>query len=181
MELAEDAALEHGCIAAFTTVRDFEACHAALLWRDSTPTKEPAADVAAADDGHESDDGGLSAEYLQERPALAAAAFALGDQLQLAEEVPADALLLLDLVMAAGTEHVPALGSLMVAGALRVRSASACLCLLSVHGMWQQQWGVGKKGRRRGRWSCAVVLAGGGGRGGAEGGGGGGVVRMGFY
>lgn len=97
-ELAEDALLEGSCR------RAFEAAQACQLAQPPTA---------------------LDAMYLAERPALVSRGMSLAAELQLPDEVAFDAVLLMDRVMSTGAEHNPALGSLVVAAALRVRRVEA--------------------------------------------------------
>lgn len=94
-ELADDAKLEDSCQRAYHTVLEFELAQAL----------QPSS---------------MSPEYLAEREALISAAFKLAQQLELAEEVVFDAVLLMDRVMSTGTAHDSNIGVLFVAAALRL-------------------------------------------------------------
>lgn len=94
-DLAEDSKLDDSCQRAYNTVVDFEM--AQLL--------QPAS---------------MSCEYLAERESCIDAAFKLAEQLELADEVVFDAVLLMDRVMSTGAQHDSSLSMLFVAAALRV-------------------------------------------------------------
>lgn len=94
-ELADDSKLQDSCQRAFRTVLEFELAQVV----------QPQAMVDA---------------YVAEREGLVQAAFQLAAQLDLAEEVVFDAVLLMDRVMSTGTAHDSNLGSLFVAASLRV-------------------------------------------------------------
>lgn len=95
-ELSEDAKLEDSCRRAYNTVLEFELAQAV----------------------HPQN---MVAEYVAEREGLIHTAFQLAQQLDLAEEVVFDAVLLMDRVMSTGTAHDSNLGSLFVAASLQVR------------------------------------------------------------
>lgn len=94
-DLAEDSKLDDSCQRAYDTVVDFELAQ----------VLQPAS---------------MSCEYLAERENCINAAFKLADQLDLAEEVVYDAVLLMDRVMSTGAQHDSSLSMLFVAAALRV-------------------------------------------------------------
>lgn len=94
-DLAEDSKLDDSCQRAYDTVVDFEL--AQVLQPSS-----------------------MSCEYLADRSSCIEAAFKLAEQLELAEEVVFDAVLLMDRVMSTGTQHDSSLSTLFVASALRV-------------------------------------------------------------
>lgn len=66
---------------------------------------------------------GMAKEYILERQGLVNTAFQMAQQLQLADEVVFDAVLIMDRVMSTGTAHNTNLGSLVVAAALQVGQA----------------------------------------------------------
>lgn len=94
-DLSEDAKLQDSCQRAYNTVLEFE------LAQDVQPCN-------------------MVAEYVAEREELIQTAFQLAQQLELAEEVVFDAVLLMDRVMNTGTAHDSNLGNLFVATSLRV-------------------------------------------------------------
>lgn len=94
-DLSEDGKLEDSCHRAYQTVVEFEMGQ--LL--------QPA---------------NMSCEYLAERNVCINTAFKLAEQLELAEEVVFDAVLLMDRVMSTGAQHDNSLSMLFVAAALRV-------------------------------------------------------------
>lgn len=122
-ELSEDSKLEDSCQRAYNTVLEFELAQVV----------QPQSMVD---------------EYVAERESLVQTAFQLAAQLDLAEEVVFDAVLLMDRVMSTGTAHDSNLGSLFVAASLRVRFCAwwcsksvvslvggCCMCMCKV-----QRW-----------------------------------------
>jgi hypothetical protein len=95
-ELSEDSKLQDSCQRAYNTVLEFEMAQVV----------QPCSMVD---------------EYVAEREGLILTAFQLAQQLDFAEEVVFDAVLLMDRVMSTGTAHDSNLGSLFVAASLRVR------------------------------------------------------------
>jgi hypothetical protein len=97
-ELSDDSKLEDSCQRAYNTVLEYELVQVV----------QPQSMVD---------------EYMAERAGLVQTAFQLAAQLDLAEEVVFDAVLLMDRVMSTGTAHDSNLGSLFVAASLRVRAS----------------------------------------------------------
>lgn len=100
-------------------------------------------------------------EYVSERKGLVHTAFQLAAQLDLAEEVVFDAVLLMDRVMSTGTAHDSNLGNLFVAASLRVSVVvvaafwvAACGCNASMSCSSGAAGAGGMKGRQ-----CAGVIA----------------------
>lgn len=94
-DLSDDRRLQDSCQRAYNTVLEFEL--AQMVQPQS-----------------------MVDEYVAERKGLIHTAFQLASQLDLAEEVVFDAVLLMDRVMSTGTAHDSNLGSLFVAASLRV-------------------------------------------------------------